>query len=366
LSPTLAPSPVPTIFWDNSTALQLPLSNSTSIFLDITGLCQGCSMDMGLFDQISTRRRRQLQEGINSSLTNDDVEVIESSNATNNNSEQSCFCPPKSKRIEISDEALVTALSELSFVNGTVKLSEVELVDCSVEMNLFETTVPLDFLVNGNLVQGDGDYIANGFMSTYQQLSDTYCDSLFRHPETVVSTTSQVLSGPDASGISKVRFLLVLQGTCRGCTGSESLFLNGSSRRGRRRQMQQQPQEQVCYCPKNAVPRAPTDQEFQDAFSKYLGSRRRRHLQQQQQRQGKFTLLCVGSSCSVDDTNVPSLSPTTTILVELVNPAGIQNHAGCVVPNSGFIGDGYCDRSLDVNGVPIYNSAVCGYDGGDW
>jgi hypothetical protein len=121
-------------------------------------------------------------------------------------------------------------------------------------------------------------------------------------------------------------------------------------------------EEEVCFCQKNSVPRAPTDDEFQEAFAKYFGSGRR--LQQQQQQQSKFVLLCVGSNCPVlaPPVTVPSASPT----VNLLNPFGIQNYPGCVVPNESFIGDGFCDRQLDANGVPVYNRIECGYDGGDW
>jgi hypothetical protein len=116
--------------------------------------------------------------------------------------------------------------------------------------------------------------------------------------------------------------------------------------------------EDVCYCNKNTIQRAPTEAEFQEAFSKHLGSGRR--LQQQ----SKFTLLCVGSSCAaIDDLFVPSMAPTSIILV---NPSGAQNYPGCVVPDSSFIGDGFCDRAVDANGQPIYNNVQCGYDGGDW
>jgi hypothetical protein len=114
-----------------------------------------------------------------------------------------------------------------------------------------------------------------------------------------------------------------------------------------------QQEEEVCYCKKNAIPRAPTDEEFQDEFSKYLGTGRR--LQK-----NKFTLLCVGSTC---DPIVPTLSPTS---VTLINPGGIQNFAGCNAPDTSFVGDGYCDRAVDANDVPIFNNAGCGYDGGDW
>jgi hypothetical protein len=342
LSPSFAPSVTPSINWENASltpVLPLPVSSDTSIFLEVTGLCQGCTMDVGLFDQVSARR--QLQD--------DKLELVNgTSNGTATNDEKSCFCPPNTTRLQLSEKAVTNALSSLPFVNGTVGLSEVEVVDCSVEVNSFETTVPLDFLVNGDIVQADSDYIATGFMTTYKQLSDEYCDSLFRRPDQVVSTNYVVTAGPDQNDISTVRFWLDLQGTCRGCTGSESLF--GANRR----RMQE---SDVCYCKKDAVSRAPSDAEFQRAFDSYLGSNGRR-LQQQ----SKFTLLCVGSSCS-PDALLPSMSPTSIVLV---NPLGAQNFATCNAPDTSFVGDGYCDRTLDANGLPVFNNVQCGYDGGDW
>jgi hypothetical protein len=208
------------------------------------------------------------------------------------------------------------------------------------------TTTPLDFAVKGDIVDGDKVFISTGFIETYMQLSEEYCDTLFRRPTQALSTDVLIISGPDQAGVSKVRFLLELQGSCRGCTGTESLF------DGNRRRMQEE--DVVCYCKKGAVSGAPSDQDFQDAFSTYLASGRR--LQQR----GKFTLLCVGSTC---DPLVPTLSPTIPLLE---SPNGIQNYGGCVVPNPLAVGDGYCDRTVDDNGQPIYNSVECGYDGGDW
>jgi hypothetical protein len=241
-----------------------------------------------------------------------------------------------------------------------VELEEVDVVECSVELNTFETITPLDFLVNGQIVTDDADFIANGFMVTYNQLSEEYCDSLFRQPDAVLSNDFEITAGPDQNGVSTVRFWLRLQGTCRGCTGSEALFDSN------RRRMQQQ-EEQVCFCYKNSIPRAPTDEEFQEAFASYLGSRRRL-----QQLQSKFTLLCVGSTCPVIILDDPSMSPVVAdssmspTIVNLLNPNGAQNFAGCNVAESSFVGDGFCDRDLDGNGLPIYNNVACGYDGGDW
>jgi hypothetical protein len=288
-------------------------------------------MDIGLFDQVSGRRT--LQDN--------------TANATGANRNESCFCPPKSSRVQLSEDTVSQALSSLSFVNATVGLNEVDIVQCAVEVNTFETTTPLDFLVSGQVQQGDELYIASGFITTYVQLSDQYCDSLFRRPDEIVSTSHEVISGPDQNGVSTVRIWLDLRGTCRGCTGSEALFDRN------RRRMQES--DQVCFCEKNAIPRAPRDEEFQAAFATYLGSRRR--LQQI-----TFTLLCVGATCPVN-VLVPSMSPTSVVLI---NPAGIQNFPGCNVPDASFIGDGYCDKSVDANGQPIYNNAQCGNDGGDW
>ena len=338
--PSAAPSFAPSVDWANTTQapnISLPVSSSSEagsqVFIEVTGLCQGCSMGIDFFDQVSDRRR--LQEGSES-----DMEHV---NTTTNNR---CFCEPGSQPVNISSDPVIDAISALSFVNGTVDLKEVEIVECSVEVIPFQTVMPLDFLVNGDIAQEDEDYIATGFMKTYTQLSEDYCDFLFRQAD-VVSTESLILSGPDQNGISKVRFFLGMEGTCRGCTGLEPLF-------DANRRRLQEGEEEVCYCNKNAEQRAATDDEFQTAFGKYLGTGRR--LQQN----NKFTLLCVGSTCNPI---VPTLSPTS---VSLINPGGAQNFAGCDVPDPSYIGDGYCDRALDNNDLPIYNSDACGYDGGDW
>ena len=93
-APTFAPTSAPS---SNSTLIPLLLSNTTSIFLELTGTCQGCSKNLGLFDQVSARR----------SLQDNNV------NATVAMRELSCFCPPKSVRVQLSDETVSQAPSSL-------------------------------------------------------------------------------------------------------------------------------------------------------------------------------------------------------------------------------------------------------------
>ena len=53
----------------------------------------------------------------------------------------------------------------------------------------------------------------------------------------------------------------------------------------------------------------------------------------------------------------------TTVAKEPLCPDGLMpwdENENCCVPNPNFLGDGACDPSSP------YNTAVCGYDGGDW
>jgi hypothetical protein len=287
--PTMRPTGVPTFFVNEVPTLEAPTApdlaledTSINILLYVSGTCRGCETSFGLFDQGTARRALQ-EAAEEQSSTSSQIE-LDFVTATG-----SCYCPPGSIKATPSEEEIVEAFKEavdelkeegaIPFIEEVQELEEVAVVQCVVETNGFATTLSVDFFAYFDLINSnDMEAIATTFNTTYNELAQGYCDSLFRRSLGVGNVMYGQVSLTDEFGISRVRFTLTIDGQCRNCQDNDPLLAtNGvvSSRRA-------MAEEDLCFCDSQTLgTRPPSEREFEDEFRvAWDGVRRRarRHL----------------------------------------------------------------------------------------
>ena len=337
--PTGAPSPF-------SGAVNPPSSSETTqpttaffdsgpsqfnVLLSIAGTCRGCASNFGLFDQVS--RGRILQE------EDDDFEIYSQNGIE---AKGSCFCPPDSELSQPTREDVAEALGDLAFVDQA-ELEEIALLRCVVETNEFETVVRIDFFaIADDIEDEDLEFVEDLWQSTYNRLSEEFCDELFRRSDRVDSIEFEQISTPDENGVSIVQFNLDVIGTCRDCDDDAAFVDEDEDDQGT--------DGDFCFCTEPGLEtRIPTEAEFEEALIEAFEEARRRRLQEK-----KYAV--VGLAGFGKRSNIPRgpAVPRPT-----PSPDIPDNLSDCEAEFLEFVGDGFCDFDEE------YNNEECDWDGGD-
>jgi hypothetical protein len=277
-TPTLRPTSFPTFFVESSaggtqppapTNSELTLEDTAiNILIFVTGTCRGCQSNFGLFDQMSSRRKLQATEEEDSTSAQLELDFLTVTG--------SCFCPSDAIKATPSEEVIVKAFGEtieelkeqglIDFIDEVQELEEVAVVQCVVDTNGFETTLSIDFFAYfDRITSNDLEAIATTFNTTYNVLAQDYCDALFRRSLGVGSMQYEQISRPDEFGISRVRFMLTIDGQCRDCQDNDPLLGgdDGSALSNRR----ELAEEELCFCDSRTLgTRPPNEGEFEDEF----------------------------------------------------------------------------------------------------
>lgn len=151
-------------------------------------------------------------------------------------------------------------------------MSELVTVECSDEINTFESVVDLEF--SGDLdavLQSEKDRTQSGFARTYNGLSDTVCDPFFRN------VTSAAIISTDFVEDRRLqertfRFRFQISGTCRGCGRDTRLFDDATARALHEYPKGRLLQDSDCTCLSELVgeTRAPSEDEYTVAYNEWL------------------------------------------------------------------------------------------------
>lgn len=153
-------------------------------------------------------------------------------------------------------------------------MSDFETVECSDEVNTFESVVDLVF--SGDLdsvLESERNRTQTGFAITYNGLSDTVCDPFFRNVTRAVVTSTAVVEDRRLQQRT-FRFRFQIFGTCRGCVQGTRLFDDVSGRALHEYPNHRMLQDSDCTCLPELVgeTRAPTEDEYTVAYNEWLES----------------------------------------------------------------------------------------------
>ena len=103
------------------------------------------------------------------------------------------------------------------------------------------------------------------FNTTYNRLSESYCDALFRRSEDITTIEYEQMSPPNSEAVSRVRFYLTFSGICHGCSDGEPVLIpEGGSDPSR---FLKEADSDLCFCGSSTVAdRAPTKEEFEAIY----------------------------------------------------------------------------------------------------
>jgi ribosomal protein S27E len=293
------------------------LSGTTSsnferdFIFQIRGKCRGCPSSTLLFNDAAGRRLLAPHgEADRRPLSYNDMASVQTIQVTDSPNEADgfefpvshhrnlpfidgqCYCQAltTSRRIPTKAE-FIEALNDRFEVIGpqgagvvtiasTVQnIAQLVQVNCSSNARNFTTTVLVSIRANKTLPENELTQLGTAFQTTYNTLTQQYCDPLFRMVESV-----QVIRGLQQA---VVRF--VVGATCLGCSNSTTLFANATSRSlcssaanrsapllpesNPSRSLPQATTPSSCYCSANAIAStAPPVNAFQSAFSKAVTS----------------------------------------------------------------------------------------------
>ena len=266
--------------------------SSINILLYVGGTCRGCQANFGLFDQVATGRRR-LQAEETTEISDGGGEVnLDFLTVTG-----SCFCPLDAIEANPSEDNIVHAFEEtvdvlkaegaLTFVEELEELEEVTVVQCVVETNGFETVLVLNFFaVFDQIGNSDIEEVKATFNTTYNQVSESYCDALFRRSQDFGDVWYEQASSPDESGFSRVKFYVPVKGRCRDCEDGASLLEDDDRRRHLKKESRHLKKESnLCFCDAGSKKQAPSrddfDEEYRDVWNdrrQYRGRRLNSHM----------------------------------------------------------------------------------------
>ena len=158
----------------------------------------------------------------------------------------------------------------LSFIEDIADVSELEVVGCESEPTPFVTSLNVEIFGNfRNLKRKERKGFLEDFILAYNDLAETYCDPLFRRISSIEIIAIELLE--DIEDESRIRFDLLIEGTCRGCTDGDAIVVEDADVDDRRRLLSAtwdgQPRrleaQEVCLCPRETIEdRAPSDDEF--------------------------------------------------------------------------------------------------------
>jgi hypothetical protein len=257
----------------------------------VTGSCRGCAKSTNLFNDALRRTLVVAEESL--------PRLIQITSTPDG-----CVCPvnaavrgPTVSEFSAIFSRSISALQEagtLTFIQNIVDNPvEVDAVECSTEVNSFDTEVVLDLFGNPDAVtENELTSLKTAFQSNYNDLIQGYCDPLFRNVAEV-NIIGTVAEGSNSTrAIGAVRFLRKLQtsskaratfkfvfrvtGICRGCKAGTKLF-NDALRRHLGPSLALTNNTIVledsnqCFCPTDSVDfRSPSTEEFTTVYNQTI------------------------------------------------------------------------------------------------
>ena len=271
-TPTLAPTFSP----EDS----IQSSETPSVVLFVSGVCNECPSDLALTDDVSGRRRLQ--------------DLFQQLPPARSN----CYCQLgaiEETRLPRAQEVSEDLNSELKERNSTLavqQIQEVAVADCRQETVSFRSGDRLRLYFDPSASNSILVRVAEIIRRSYNDLADEFCDPLIRRITDVeILSSTRVGSGNNGCAEFDVQFSTV--GTCRGCKDGTPLFSNSE---GSRRLQQEKVSEfsnnkrrdrsgrtkpgrfprrlqgdSECFCsPNSRGPRAATKSEFLSEFESEL------------------------------------------------------------------------------------------------
>ncbi len=166
-------------------------SSTKNVVFGISGNCRGCSESPSLFNDVSGRRRL-LDEGPMITVERKQQQTEWAENDTSN----VCYCPVNTTQFgRPTQSAFVNALNDRLGVlaaanltnlnnNSVTEVFQDAPVNCSSLVNTFHDTVQVTLagyaLNSTNLISDQAAQLAQAFATTYNTLTQQYCDPLFR------------------------------------------------------------------------------------------------------------------------------------------------------------------------------------------
>ena len=262
------PSPSPS--YTSAPVFELE-SSTVSVLLYVSGVCNGCSAELTLSDQVVARR---------------DLNVLDSSprflQETQSNAKSSCFCqlgavveslPPPQDALQSS---FTEKLGENNVPYGLRELGEVPVANCDAEPQQFRTRLRSRIYLSPDIKDRDVEALARLYWDAYNGLVGEFCDPLLRRfTDLKVRNYKQEGSLTD-QGCVEYRIDFDAVGTCLGCEDDTPLFSPSDRRleKGKNNIAIHRPIQRRrllhnsdCFClGETRGNRAPTMEEFEDRF----------------------------------------------------------------------------------------------------
>jgi hypothetical protein len=264
----------------------------------VIGSCRYCAKSTNLFYNDALRRTLLVAE--DESLPR----ALQVNSSSSSSPSDDCLCPvnttersPTVDEFFTSFNSTVSELREagtLTFIESIVGAPvEIDPVECSAEVNSFETAIALE--VSGNpdaITENEKRSLEAAFETTYNTLIQGYCDPLFRNVAEVTispagASGSNSTTEKDGARFrrkiqksttmaKKFTFLFRIKGICRGCPKETKLF-NDALRRQLGRSLALTNDTAFledsgqCFCPIDSIgSRAPSPEEFTPIFNETI------------------------------------------------------------------------------------------------
>jgi Fe-S cluster biogenesis protein NfuA len=187
----------------------------------------------------------------------------------------------------------------VTIASTVVNIAQIVQVNCSSSVHNFTTTVLVGIHTNKTISGNELKQLGTAFQTTYNNLTQQYCDPLFRTVKSVQVTYGrrQILAHDSHEeedghrGLQQAVVRFVVQAQCRGCSNNTTLFAKGTSRSLRvlcsspanrstpvlesnpSRSLPQATTPSSCYCSANAIASTPPPvNAFESAFHQAVTS----------------------------------------------------------------------------------------------
>ena len=170
------------------------------------------------------------------------------------------FRPPTEREFQTALNAHAHASMSRRYLQArktaVVDVVELEELPCASQVSEFKTYVAVEY--EGNAPSSVDDIIAleQGFVDSYNGLSEVQCDPFFRRVRTATLQEDSLVQ----NGLQRFVIRYVISGTCRGCKFDSNLFLSESDKSHRQLQSSATPRS-PCLCPIFNPPRQPQAEE---------------------------------------------------------------------------------------------------------